>query len=100
MSIGAPDGQHAWVLPGVLVIDSVAREVVLPDRWVPLTPREHAILACLARNFRRAVSRDLLAHAVGAPTAATTRAIDLVIHKLRAKLGDAAVHLETVRGVG
>jgi DNA-binding response OmpR family regulator len=59
-------------------------------RTLPLSRRELALLAELARSHGRIVSReDLYAAVWRAPRRATDRSVDVYVHKLRTKLGDA-----------
>jgi len=75
------------------------------DRRVELSERELALLTYLARNPRRVVGRDeLLLRVWRLPASAShTRAIDMLVVRLREKLGDDATSphvLVTVRGRG
>lgn len=65
--------------------------IALADgRTLPLSTRELGVLAALARNEGRIVSReDLYAAVWGAPFRATDRSVDVYVHKLRSKLADA-----------
>lgn len=84
-----------------IVIDHDAHEVVLPAGAVHLTPREYAVIARLAKDFRRVVSRSMLVAACAVMgSSIDLRGVDVIVTKLRRKLGEAAAHLETVRGLG
>ena len=85
---------------GVL-IDHHAREVLGAEGGVSLTPREYALLACLARHFGRVVGRPVLIEACARMGSRIDgRGVDVIVTRLRAKLGTAAAHLQTVRGLG
>ena len=70
-------------------------------RDIELTATEFALLAALLRRPDRVFSREqLLSQVWGYAAAAGTRTVDVHIAQLRAKLGDAADVIKTVRGVG
>ncbi len=73
-------------------------------RTVDLTPRDVEILALLARERGRIVSRRVLLAEIWGypdPERVETRSVDMHIAKLRKKLGEGATALiETIRGAG
>jgi DNA-binding response OmpR family regulator len=81
-------------------------QVILADgRRNDLSDREVELLAYLARNRGRTISRDELLSRVWrvAPKGIETRTIDMHVARLREKLGDDAAHprvIVTVRGKG
>ncbi|MEK7414215.1 MAG: response regulator transcription factor [Planctomycetota bacterium] len=87
-------------------VDMSRREIVFSDGTrEELSEREALLLAYLARHRDRAVGRDEILERVWRIDAAalTTRAIDMQVVRLRAKLrddGDAPRMLLTVRGKG
>jgi two-component system KDP operon response regulator KdpE len=90
---------------GPLVIDVACRQVTLSGQPIFLTPREFALLACLARNLGRVVTFDqLLNEAWGYESEIGTPAqVRLYITRLRRKLGDdpdSPGFIITERGVG
>jgi len=84
-----------------LVIDLPAHRVMVQNQPVNLTATEFKLLATLARRRGRVQSREQLLRDVWeyAPTV-DSRTVDTHMRRLREKLGPAARHLETVRGVG
>jgi DNA-binding response OmpR family regulator len=86
----------------VALVREVLAEPAEPRRPAPrlpnLTATESAVLAALANNPGRAMSRRQLLTAAGRP-AASDRAADVYVAQLRAKLGP-AVTIRTVRGTG
>lgn len=84
---------------GRVRIDMARREVHTDDELVPLSPREFAILAELARHGGQVVAKHRLVQAV-APLGETLEfsALEWHIHNLRRKLGEDCIR--TVRGVG
>jgi DNA-binding response OmpR family regulator len=89
---------------GPLRIDPAAREVLLDDRSVHLTPTEFDLLVTLAGNARVVLSRRQLVEAVWGPAwVGDERMIDVHVRNLRRKLGDdagAPRFIRTIRGSG
>jgi DNA-binding response OmpR family regulator len=87
-------------------VDFARREVTLPDgRTVQLTERESEVLAFLAANRTRAISRDELLRCVWGldPRGVRTRTVDMLIARLRDRLGDDKDEpkvIQTVRAKG
>lgn len=68
---------------------------------VRLTHKEFELLRCLVERPGRVLTRERLLERVwGYDTEVDTRSIDAHIRRLRAKLGPARAHVETVVGVG
>ncbi len=71
---------------------------------LPLSSREYALFAALARSAGRPLSRaQLIERALGRDAEVTDRAIDVQIVRLRRAIGDDAAdprHIRTVWGVG
>jgi DNA-binding response OmpR family regulator len=89
------------LMHGSLRIDFDAHEVTVSGERLALTPREFELLAFLARNAGRAVSRDELLRKVwGYDYLGETRTVDVHVRRLRMKLGDARGMIETVMGAG
>jgi len=86
---------------GAIVIDFERREVTASSGALSLTPVELEILSALARRKGAAVTRDALVEAALDPAQdSSRRTLDVHISRLRTKLGDDAVQLETVWGIG
>jgi DNA-binding response OmpR family regulator len=87
-------------------IDIARREAVLPGgRVVQLTEREAEVLSFLASNRTRAISRDELLRCVWGldPRGVRTRTVDMLIARLRERLGDDKDEpkvIQTVRAKG
>lgn len=85
---------------GGLEVDLVRHEVRVSGAPVDLSPTEFRLLEALVRNVGRVLTRQsLLARVWGYEDEPDSNAVDLYIHYLRRKLGD-AVRITTVRGVG
>ena len=89
---------------GALHIDLGARRVWLAEREVALTRKEFDLLARLARDAGRVVTREsLMSDVWDLNWFGSTKTLDVHIAWLRRKLGDDPAHptfIHTVRGVG
>ncbi len=89
---------------GGLEIDTAARTASLDSAPLELTRLEYELLAHLARNVGRVVTRDeLLAEVWRQPFGGSGKTIDVHVSWLRRKLGETAAaprYLHTSRGVG
>lgn len=82
-------------------IDTVSHEVHCDGKPIALTAFEFQLLHILMSHPNEVLSReDILVRIVGAKHLVTERTIDVHIRALRAKLGDKAKAIETVRGFG
>lgn len=74
---------------GELQIDLRAREVRVGGRTVKLGPLEYRLLEYLGRNAGVAISRDqILSEVYGISADIDTERVDLLVRRLRLKLGD------------
>ncbi|MDP2306005.1 MAG: response regulator transcription factor [Pseudomonadota bacterium] len=95
---GAPSGS---LEVGALVVDEGAHRVFVKGEEISLTATEFKLLLTLMRRSGRVQSRSQLLQDVwDLPPDMYTRTVDTHMKRLREKLGDAAGHIETVRGVG
>ncbi|HEX9122623.1 MAG TPA: response regulator transcription factor [Actinomycetota bacterium] len=84
-----------------VVLDPQARRVRVHDREIELTAKEFDLLECLLRNSGRVMTRvELLETVWDFAIETQTKVVDLYVHYLRKKLGDAGRVIQTVRGVG
>ncbi|MGH2455719.1 MAG: winged helix-turn-helix domain-containing protein [Candidatus Limnocylindria bacterium] len=84
-----------------VVIDSDAREVQLAGRRLQLTRLEFGVISCLQQHEGRAVSRaSLLEQVWGYEGDIGSNVVDVVVRRLRQKLGDQGSVIETIRGSG
>ncbi|HEY4183338.1 MAG TPA: response regulator transcription factor [Kofleriaceae bacterium] len=92
--------QSALVV-GNVVIDTVSRTANVEGAEVSLSLGELLVLTALSRASERALTREqLLEELHGNADDVFDRSIDVVVSRLRAKLGAEARRLKTVRGVG
>jgi len=86
---------------GDVTLDLVTREVVCAGRPVELQPREFSLLAFLLRHSGRPVSKTMiLEHVWDYSFDPQTNVVDVVMHRLRAKIDPDHRRIETVRNVG
>ena len=88
---------------GRLVIDPVAREVVVEGETVELTKIEFDILDLLSSSPRRTFTREQLLVQVWGEWFGDDHVIEVHMGKLRRKIGETAAaprHIRTLRGVG
>jgi DNA-binding response OmpR family regulator len=89
---------------GELRVDPRAREALLGDKPLDLTPREFDMLVFLAARPGQVVTkRELLAEVWRQPYGGAEKTVDVHLSWLRRKLGEppgAPRYLHTVRGVG
>ena len=90
------------VQDGRIVIDEIEieparRQVSVSGKCIEISPKEYELLMFLVENREQILSRDRILDAVwGRNFARYDRAVDTYIKKLRASLGDASYHIETV----
>lgn len=94
----------AQVQVGAIHADFAARRLTRAGREVPLTGREWAVLEILIARPGRVVSRgDLLEYAWHESTLDSSESLDVILSRLRRKLGEPTVAgclIRTVRGEG
>lgn len=87
-----------------LSIDTESRSIEVDGRLVELTSMEYELLCILARKAGTKMSRDeILSELRGIDTAILTRSVDIMISRVRQKLGDSAKparFIQTVWGRG
>jgi two-component system, OmpR family, response regulator len=82
-------------------LDLVSREVKVGDKFVELQPREFTLLAFLLKNAGRPVTKTMiLEHVWDYSFDPQTNVVDVLVHRLRAKVDPEHTRIETVRGVG
>jgi two-component system OmpR family response regulator len=86
---------------GAVVVDLEGRRVRIEGRPVPLTAKELAIVDLLASRRGRVVSRDELIESVwGELTESARGSLEVLVGRIRRKLGPHAGLLQTIRGIG
>ena len=93
--------RNEHLVVGELAINIPRHQVTFKGRDLELTATEFKLVTVLAERRGRVQSREqLLKDVWGYDSLIDTRTVDTHMRRLREKLGEAAKHLDTVRGVG
>lgn len=94
-------GNRSFYRLGDLEIFFDRHQVKIAEDRVNLSPREFAVLTSLIRFKPRTISRNnLLERAWGMDTNSSPRSVDIVVTRIRSKLGSYSSHIRTVTGFG
>ncbi|MBY0549185.1 MAG: response regulator [Candidatus Obscuribacterales bacterium] len=86
---------------GPLTFDTSDRVATLQDKPLDLSARELAVLEILMQKAGRTVSKEHITdHLSTWESEVTFNAIEITIHRLRKKIGEAGVNIRTLRGLG
>ena len=86
---------------GGITIDHNSRQVIIEGCTIELSPKEYELLAYLAENYGKALSREQILDKVwGYDYYGDLRTVDTHINRLRIKLNSKSEHVHTVRGYG
>jgi two-component system OmpR family response regulator len=89
------------LVAGDIELDLMTREVQVADETVELQPREFTLLTFLMRHAGRKVTKTMiLEHVFDYSFDPQTNVVDVLVHRLRAKIDPEHKRIETVRGVG
>ena len=98
---GLGTSAEAFLRCGEIMLDLASHTARVREESVELTMTEFRLLADLLRNRGRVRTREQLLDAVwGYSFDGYARTVDTHIRRLRAKLGESADNIETVRGMG
>jgi len=94
-------GNRSQIICGSLKFDTETKEVSLNDTAVHLTRAENDTLEVLLKQHGRMVNKgDLIDVLAKWDTIPSENAIEIIIHRLRRKLGSGDVAIRTIRGFG
>ena len=94
-------GEPTRLTVGDITMDLATREVRRGTELLELQPREFSLLEYLMRNAGRTVTKTMiLEHVYDYSFDPQTNVIDVLVHRLRAKLDPDHERLHTIRGVG
>ncbi len=94
-------GRDGRLTFGPIALDPPARRVTVDGQEIDLTAKEFDLLECLLRHQGRVLTRmELKEYVWNFTFDARTKVVDLYVHYLRRKLGQAGSLIQTVRGVG
>lgn len=86
---------------GDLTLDLITRQVKRGNETIDLQPREFALLEYLMRNPGRTVTKTMVLEQVWDYSFdPQTNVVDVLVHRLRAKIDPEKTRLNTIRGVG
>jgi two-component system OmpR family response regulator len=86
---------------GDLTLDLLSRDVHRAGEKIDLQPREFALLEYLMRHANRPVTKTMiLEHIFDYSFDPQTNVVDVLVHRLRAKVGRDKAMIHTIRGVG
>lgn len=94
------------VLGGYAGTNGIAQHrgsAVLGTRFLSLSPKERSAFDLLSRHAGRIVDRETLAHSIGISPRelrSGSRAVDMLVSRLRRTLGRYGAAVETIRGIG
>ena len=95
------DEKAECVILGGLRIDVPSRRTFLGGEEITLTTTEFDLLTLLGRRAGRVQQRDTLVEELrGIDFTSIDRSVDVIVSRLRRKLGEAGDMIHTVRGVG
>ncbi|MDQ3340170.1 MAG: response regulator transcription factor [Myxococcota bacterium] len=98
---GKAEGEPSMIRFGRLKIDRDAHRAWVDEGEIALTALEFRLLhAFMSRRGRVQTREALLSDVWGIEADVTTRTVDTHVKRLREKLGEAGMYVETLRGVG
>jgi two-component system, OmpR family, response regulator TctD len=97
----ARGSEHPRLACGLLVYDPTSKRFALDREALTLTPREHATLRALIQHSGEPMSKqEIIERVFSDEQDVHPEAIEVLIHRLRKRLGDSPVRISTLRGLG
>ncbi|MFM2276018.1 MAG: hypothetical protein RL211_1890 [Pseudomonadota bacterium] len=97
----ARGNEHPRFACGPLQFDTVSRQFTLGLEILPLSPREHALLKALIQRSGEPLSRQQVMDRVFSDEEdVQPSVIDVLVHRLRKRLDQSGVRIQTYRGLG
>lgn len=97
----ARGSDHPRLACGVLAYDTATKLFSLGHEPLLLTPREHAVLRALIQHSGEPLSKQqLLDRVFSDEQDVNPEAIEVLVHRLRKRLGASPVRITTLRGLG
>jgi len=97
----ARGNEHPRFACGPLKFDTVSRQFTLGLDILPLSPREHALLKALIQRSGEPLSRQQVMDRVFSDEEdVQPSVIDVLVHRLRKRLDESGVRIQTYRGLG
>lgn len=97
----ARGSDHPRFACGPLSYDAATRQFTLDHELLPLTPREHGVLRTLIQRSGEPLSKlEITERVFSDQEDVSPEAIEVLIHRLRKRLGASPVQIKTLRGLG
>lgn len=97
----ARGNEHPRFSCGPLSFDAGTKQFTLGQASLALTPREHAVLRALIQHAGEPLTKsEILDRVFSDEQDVNPESIEVLIHRLRKRLGDCPVKITTLRGLG
>ena len=96
-----PDSNDKVFKVGDILLNDERHQVIVENKQCELTYKEYELLRLLMQNSGLVLSRELIIDRIWGETCdIESRTLDVHLKTLRAKLGEKAHHIKTIRNVG
>jgi two-component system response regulator TctD len=93
--------EHPRLSLGALSLDTAAQRFTVNGQSLALSPREFAVLKVLIQKSGEPISKQSILDRIGSDDKEINlEAVEVLIHRLRKKLGNTGTQIETLRGMG
>ncbi|RTZ41631.1 response regulator [Candidimonas sp. SYP-B2681] len=93
--------EHPRLTLGALSLDTAAQRFTVNGQSLALSPREFAVLKVLIQKSGEPISKQLILDRISSDDKEINlEAVEVLIHRLRKKLGNTGTQIETLRGMG
>lgn len=97
----ARGSDHPRFACGPLSYDSASKQFTLAHEVLVLTPREHGVLRTLIQRSGEPLSKlEITERVFSDDEDVSPEAIEVLVHRLRKRLGSSPVQIKTLRGLG
>lgn len=97
----ARGSDHPRFACGPLSYDSASKQFTLEHEVLVLTPREHGVLRTLIQRSGEPLSKlEITERVFSDDEDVSPEAIEVLVHRLRKRLGNSPVQIKTLRGLG
>lgn len=97
----ARGSDHPRFACGPLSYDAATKQFTLNHELLPLTPREHGVLRTLIQRSGEPLSKlEITERVFSDQEDVSPEAIEVLVHRLRKRLGASPVQIKTLRGLG
>ena len=97
----ARGSEHPRLACGPLTYDPATKQFTLGHEALALTPREHAVLRALIQHSGEPLTKqEILDRVFSDEQDVSPEAVEVLVHRLRKRLGAGPVQITTLRGLG